>query len=273
MRQRKLKDLDERMEDLADYLDLDGKQNKGQWRHMFAQQMIASSGEISQMMYYGVLTEEEIEESLHEEDSQLCLEIGCGKGKFMCERAEAFPGSMMIGIEGQESVIVRAAEKIRMRGLWNTYLISGYVRDIHEFFEDGELDGIFLNFSDPWPKARHARRRLTCRENLKAYMDVIRDGGFIEFKTDNDELFAFTLDEIEALGYEVDEISEDLHVAGDAQAGSDSSAEQDQDDLQVQDDDGDSAFDGAAASAHFRTEYEEKFMKKGVKIKYVRIVK
>lgn len=276
MRQRKLKDLDERMKDLADYLDLDGKQNKGQWRHMFAQQMIAASGEIAQMMYYGVLTEEEIEESLYEEDSKLCLEIGCGKGKFMCERAAAFPDSMMIGIEGQESVIVRAAEKVRMRGLWNTYLISGYVRDIHDFFEDGELDGIFLNFSDPWPKARHARRRLTCRENLEAYMDVVRDGGFIEFKTDNDELFAFTMEEIEALGYEIDEMSEDLHAGSDVTAGSNAPAESDapeENDAADLDDDDEPAFDGAAASVRFRTEYEEKFMKKGVKIKFVRIVK
>ena len=188
----------------------------------------------------------------------------------MCERAAAFPDSMMIGIEGQESVIVRAAEKVRMRGLWNTYLISGYVRDIHDFFEDGELDGIFLNFSDPWPKARHARRRLTCRENLEAYMDVIRDGGFIEFKTDNDELFAFTMEEIEALGYEIDEMSEDLHAGCNAPAESDAPAENDAADL---DDDDEPAFDGAAASVRFRTEYEEKFMKKGVKIKFVRIVK
>jgi tRNA (guanine-N7-)-methyltransferase len=165
-------------------------------------------------------------------------------------------------------VIVRAAEKIRERGLWNAYLISGYVRDIHEFFEDGELDGIFLNFSDPWPKARHARRRLTCRENLAAYMDVIRDGGFIEFKTDNDDLFAFTLEEVEALGYEIDEISWDLHGAGE---GIEDPAER-----------AAAAFlgfgeleseEGTFAAAEIKTEYEEKFMKKGVKIKYVRLVK
>lgn len=242
MRQRKLKDLDERMEDLADYLDLDGRQNKGQWRRVFAQQMIAASWELSRMLYEGVMTEEEIEESLYEPDSPLCLEIGCGKGKFMCEMAESDPGKMMIGIEGQESVIVRAAEKVRERGMWNAYLVSGYVHDIHEFFEDGELDGIYLNFSDPWPKARHARRRLTCRENLAAYMDVINDGGFIEFKTDNDDLYDFTLEEIAALGLTIDEETRDLHSGG---------------------------FD----AAEIKTEYEEKFIKKGIKIKYVRIVK
>jgi tRNA (guanine-N7-)-methyltransferase len=191
----------------------------------------------------------------------------------MCERAQAFPDSMMIGIEGQESVIVRAAEKVRTNGLWNAYLISGYVRDIHEFFEDGELDGIFLNFSDPWPKARHARRRLTCRENLAAYMDVIRKGGFIEFKTDNADLFDFTLEEIKALGYEIDEMSEDLHECdglGDCDGLDDCDDLGDCDGLG---DDEETAFDGAGASARFRTEYEEKFMKKGVKIKFVRLIK
>lgn len=213
MRQRKLIDLDERMEDLKDYLDLDGTQNKGKWRSI-----------------------------LGTCDSKLFLEIGCGKGKFMCERAEAFPEQQIIGLEGQASVIVRAAEKIRQRELGNVYLISNYMRDIHDFFEDGELDGIFLNFSDPWPKARHAKRRLTYRDNLKGYMDVIKDGGFIEFKTDNDGLFDFTLEEIEALEYNVEKVSYDL-----AQT--------------------------SLESARFRTEYEEKFMKKGIKIKYVRIGK
>lgn len=264
MRQRKLKDLDERMEDLADYLDKDGRQNKGQWRKVFAQQLIASSWEVSRMLYEGVMSEEELEQSLCPPDSQMCLEIGCGKGKFMCDRAKAFPDSMMIGIEGQESVIVRAAEKIREHGFWNAYLISGYVHDIHEFFEDGELDGIFLNFSDPWPKARHARRRLTCRENLAAYMDVIRDGGFIEFKTDNSDLFDFTLEEIDALGLETDEVSEDLHLS-DRSAGTGPDEDYQSDDSEE--------FDGINASERFRTEYEEKFMKKGVKIKYVRLVK
>ena len=237
MRQRKLIDLDERMEDLKDYLDLDGTQNKGKWRSVFG-------------------------EDAHE----IFLEIGCGKGKFMCERAEAFPRQCIIGLEGQASVIVRAAEKIRQRELArdagrddtsdagqdgtsdagpnipNAYLISNYMRDIHDFFENGELDGIFLNFSDPWPKARHAKRRLTYRDNLKGYMDVIKEGGFIEFKTDNDGLFQFTLEEIEALGYNIEKISYDL-------AGTD------------------------FESANFRTEYEEKFMKKGIKIKFVRIEK
>lgn len=221
MRQRKLIDLDERMEDLKDYLDLDGTQNKGKWRSVFG-----------------------------EDAQEIFLEIGCGKGKFMCERAEAFPRQCIIGLEGQASVIVRAAEKIRQRELAreagpnipNAYLISNYMRDIHDFFENGELDGIFLNFSDPWPKGRHAKRRLTYRDNLKGYMDVIKDGGFIEFKTDNDGLFQFTLEEIEALGYNIEKISYDL-------AGTD------------------------FESANFRTEYEEKFMKKGIKIKFVRIEK
>lgn len=240
MRQRKLKDLDERMEDLADYLDKDGRQNKGQWRKVFAQQLIASSWEVSRMLYEGVMSEEELEQSLCPPDSQLCLEIGCGKGKFMCDRAKAFPDSMMIGIEGQESVIVRAAEKIREHGFWNAYLISGYVHDIHEFFEDGELDGIFLNFSDPWPKARHAKRRLTFRGFLEKYKKIIKPDGFIEVKTDNDGLYDFTLEEIEAMGYKIVESSRDLH-------------------------------NSEYKEGNITTEYEEKFAAKGKNINYVRI--
>ena len=242
MRQRKLKDLDERMEEFADYIDKDGTQNKGQWRRIFAGQMIGASWELSRMLYEGLMIEEEVEESLGDDDHELCLEIGCGKGKFMCDMAQEYPDRMIIGIEGQESVIVRAAEKIRDAGLWNTYLVSSYVRDIRDYFEDGELDRIFLNFSDPWPKARHARRRLTCRENLEGYMDVLKDGGFIEFKTDNDDLFDFTLEETEAMGYNIDIITRDLAESG-------------------------------LEAEEIRTEYEEKFMKKGIKIKYVRLVK
>ncbi|MBQ9180023.1 MAG: tRNA (guanosine(46)-N7)-methyltransferase TrmB [Firmicutes bacterium] len=222
MRQRKLVDLDERMANLAEYIDKDGAVHKGKWREVFESRSDSDSDSDS--------------------NGELCLELGCGKGKFIYEMAREIPGRNLIGIEGQESVIVRAAEKLKREPLPNVYLVSSYVRDIRDYFEEGELDGIFLNFSDPWPKARHAKRRLTYHENLKGYMEVLRPGGFIEFKTDNDGLFEFTLEEIEELGYPVDEISRDLHADG-------------------------------LDSARFTTEYEEKFIKKGAKIKYVRIIK
>ena len=229
MRQRKLIDLDERMADLADYIDRDGKQNKGRWSEMFSTKMVcedAGSGKKNEGKEQGLL----------------CLEIGCGKGKFIYEMAQEHPENCYIGIEGQESVIVRAAEKLKREPLPNVYLVSSYVRDLGDFFEEGELDRIYLNFSDPWPKARHAKRRLTYRDYLSAYMTALRPGGRIEFKTDNEGLFDFTLGEIDCLGYEICEMSRDMHGDG-------------------------------IGSVGFRTEYEEKFIAKGVKIKYVSIVK
>ncbi len=242
MRQRRLKDLDEKLKELEDYLDNDGRENRGAWRRLFADKAINASWELTRMLYEGVMTEEGIIESFYEPDSRLCLEIGCGKGKFLCERAGTFHDDMLIGIEGQESVIVRAAEKVRDSGLWNVHLISGYVHDVREFFDERELDMIFLNFSDPWPKAKHAKRRLTHRDYLASYMDVLRDGGAIEFKTDNDGLFDFTVEEAEAMGYNIVQITRDLAAS----------------DLE---------------SAEFRTEYEEKFIEQGTKIKYLRIEK
>ena len=171
----------------------------------------------------------------------MCLEIGCGKGKFMCDMAQAYPGRMVIGIEGQESVIVRAAEKIRDAGLWNTYLVSSYVRDIRDYFEDGELDRIYLNFSDPWPKKRHYKRRLTWRGRLSEYVWALKEGGFMEIKTDNDDLFDFTLEEIAACGWRPAELSRDLH-SSDYEA------------------------------RNTVTEYEKKFMGTGKNINYVKVL-
>lgn len=242
MRQRRLKDLDEKLKELEDYLDPDGRENKGSWRRMFAEKAINASWELTSMLYEGAITEEEIVSAYEEPDSRLCLEIGCGKGKFLCERAEAFNDDMFIGVEGQESVIVRAAEKVRDSGRWNIHLLSGYIHDVHEFFGDGEVDAIYLNFSDPWPKAKHAKRRLTHRDYLASYMDILGDGGSIEFKTDNEDLFDFTVEEAEAMGYNIVEMTRDLAASG-------------------------------LESADFRTEYEEKFIEQGIKIKYLKIRK
>lgn len=242
MRQRRLKDLDEKLAELEDYLDSDGRENKGAWRRLFADKAINASWEITRMLYEGVVTEEDIVASFEEPDTRLCLEIGCGKGKFLCDRAADFPDDLFIGVEGQESVIVRAAEKVRDTNHWNIHLLSGYIHDVHEFFDDGEVDVIYLNFSDPWPKAKHAKRRLTHRDYLASYMDILSDRGYIEFKTDNDDLFEFTVEEAEAMGYTISEMTRDL-AASDYE------------------------------SAGYRTEYEEKFIEQGIKIKYLKIEK
>ena len=242
MRQRRLKDLDEKLKELGPYLDTDGRQNKGKWREVFAESAVASSGELTMMLFEGVMTEDEVEEDIIDPEAKLCLELGCGKGRFLDGKAESEPDSMFIGAEGQESVIVRAAEKVRDSGRWNVYLIADYIHDVREYFEEGELDIVYLNFCDPWPKAKHMKRRLTYRENLQAYMDVLGDGGAIEFKTDNDGLFDFTVEEAEAMGYNIVEMTRDLAASG-------------------------------LEAAEHRTEYEEKFIEQGIPIKYLRIEK
>ena len=95
--------------------------------------------------------------------------------------------------------------------LTNLKFMLTFVHTMDELFDEGQLSGIYLNFSDPWPKARHAKRRLTHRERLKDYAWALKKGGFIEMKTDNDDLYDFTLREIAAAGYEIVEQTRDLH--------------------------------------------------------------
>lgn len=141
--------------------------------------------------------------------------------------------------------MLRALEKAESQQLVNLRIFIGFVRDLRDYFEKGELSGIYLNFSDPWPKARHAKRRLTHRKRLENYKEVLADGGFIEFKTDNDGLFEFTLEEIEAAGYEIVEMTRDLHRGQVGQY--------------------------AEKSKKFMTEYEEKFSRQGKNINFVRV--
>lgn len=151
-------------------------------------------------------------------DRDLFVEIGCGKGDFLIARALAHPEYDYIGIEGQETVLLRALEKAQQIEDGKGKILSDhlrfsclFVRSMQDLFDDGSLAGIYLNFSDPWPKARHAKRRLTYRERLKEYVRALKPGGSIEFKTDNDPLFEFTLEEIAACGLAPAEMSRDLH--------------------------------------------------------------
>ncbi|MFR0902374.1 MAG: tRNA (guanosine(46)-N7)-methyltransferase TrmB [Anaerovoracaceae bacterium] len=174
------------------------------------------------------------------------FEIGCGKGH-ITRCAEAFHGRNFIAIEGQSNVALRALQKAEENALRTCAYLS-YVDDLRDFFAEGELSGIFLNFSDPWPKARHAKRRLTYRRRLLNYKEVLAPGSFVEFKSDNDGLFEFTLEEIEEAGLEIFEMTRDLH--GDAEMGGCESGER------------------RAATASRRepvitTEYEDRFREKG----------
>jgi tRNA (guanine-N7-)-methyltransferase len=211
MRQRKLKDLDERMEDLADYLDKDGRQNKGQWRKVFAQQLIASSWEVSRMLYEGVMSEEELEQSLCPPDSQLCLEIGCGKGDFICGTAEKAPDVNFIAIERISDILMLAAEKVAAKGLENVRLAVMNAALLDERFPPHCVDRIYLNFSDPWPKKGYAKRRLTHRGFLEKYRKILKENGSLFLKTDDLPLFEFSAEELTEFGFIITDMTNDLH--------------------------------------------------------------
>lgn len=210
MRHRKVKNLDERIEANKEFLVEEPMTYKGRWRELFGN------------------------------EGRLYLELGCGKGKFITARAMDDEEANFVGIEGLDAVIVRGLEKAAENEVKNVRYVMEYVKDIRDFFEEGELDGIYLNFSDPWPKARHAKRRLTYGDTLLKYKQVLKPEGFIAFKTDNEGLFDFTMEEIERLGFEIKEMSRDLHNS----------------DL---------------AAKEFTTEYEEKFHGYGKNINYVKI--
>lgn len=211
MRQRKAKDLEKRLEECRDYMAEPGG-NPGKY---------------------------------FDDEKELYLEIGCGKGNFIIKKAMENPHRNYIAVEGQETVILRALEKVKEAvgagaDLSNLKFMLTFVDHMEDFFTQGQLSGIYLNFSDPWPKARHAKRRLTYRKRLEDYRWALCGGGFIEIKTDNDDLYDFTLEEIEAVGFEVAEETRDLH-------------------------------DSSYESKYTMTEYEEKFHSRDKNINYVKI--
>lgn len=181
MRQRKIKNLDEKITALNEFIIEDSKEKKGCWASVFGN------------------------------ENPIYLELGCGKGKFLLSQAINNPDKNFIGIEGQESVVLRALEKAKKFSCKNIKFVIGYVEDISEYFQAGEIDGMFLNFSDPWPKARHEKRRLTYGERLLQYREIVKSPGSIEIKTDNENLFQFTLEQIELKNLEIIEMSRDLH--------------------------------------------------------------
>lgn len=139
------------------------------------------------------------------------LEIGCGKGRFINTLAGQNPDILFIGIEREEGALVMAAEKAVESGLSNIIFIDGDAVRLEEFFEHGELSRIYLNFSDPWPKSKHAKRRLTYRDFLALYCKVLGEKGEIFVKTDNKGLYEFTLNELAACDLRMKNITFDLH--------------------------------------------------------------
>jgi len=173
-------------------------------------------------------------------DHPVYLEIGTGKGKFINRLAQENPEISYVGIEKYSSVLIRALDKLDESQITNLLFIRGDAELICEYFGEGEVDRIYLNFSDPWPKDRHAKRRLPSKEFLRRFAQILSDEGTIEFKTDNRDLFDFAVDEVEAGGFKILQITYDLHN------------------------------DPAMNQGNIMTEYEERFSAKGNPIcKYI----
>ena len=139
------------------------------------------------------------------------IEVGMGKGKFIMQLAAENPDINYVGIEKYSSVLLRAVEKQDELQLPNLRFIRMDAEAICEVFGEGEVDRIYLNFSDPWPKDRHAKRRLTSRQFMARYDVILKPDGQVEFKTDNKDLFDFSLEEIKEADWELPVVTFDLH--------------------------------------------------------------
>ena len=144
----------------------------------------------------------------------LHMEIGCGKGRFITTLASLNPDIHYIASEMIANIIVLAAEKAKEMELKNIRFVSGNVQYMADAIPNGSVDRIYLNFSDPWPKDRHAKRRLTHKNFLDLYEKLLTPGGEVHFKTDNRALFDFSLESFRENGWELDEVTFDLHNSG-----------------------------------------------------------
>ena len=144
----------------------------------------------------------------------LWLELGCGKGRFTAETAAQHPEALLAAVEKVPDAMVVAMERAVERGLDNVRFLDRDVTVLPELFAPGEADRIFLNFCDPWPKSRCAKNRLTAPGYLRLYADVLPAGGEIHFKTDNLPLFQWSLEQFRSEGWELSEVTNDLHANG-----------------------------------------------------------
>ncbi len=150
--------------------------------------------------------------SFLENENPIHIEVGMGKGRFIMELAALHPDINYIGIERYTSVLLRAVQKMEDQPLPNIHFLCIDAATLPEIFDKDEVSLIYLNFSDPWPKDRHAKRRLTSREFLARYDQFLKKDGHIEFKTDNQDLFTFSLQEIEESPlWKLDASTRDLH--------------------------------------------------------------
>lgn len=144
-------------------------------------------------------------------DNPIHLEIGSGKGKFLMELAASNPNINYVGLEKYSSVLLRALERLREIEIDNLHFVRFDAEYLTSIFATDEIERIYLNFSDPWPKDRHAKRRLTSRQFLGKYNQCLQKEGEVIFKTDNRTLFDFSIEEIEKGDWKIKDITYDLH--------------------------------------------------------------
>ena len=184
MRMRKKKNLTPRMEACGAYLIRDPFALRGRWRELMP----------------GA--------------AELRVELGCGKGGFTTKTAASEPGVLLIAVEKVPDAMVVAMERAKNDDLKNVWFVDGDAALLPDMFAPGEIDRLYINFCDPWPKSNQKRRRLTHGNFLKCYRQVLPMGGQIHFKTDNDKLFHWSVEEIPQYGFALSEVTRDLHADG-----------------------------------------------------------
>lgn len=184
MRMRKKPNLIPRMERCADVLIRDPEERRGHWRELMPGAR------------------------------ELRLELGCGKGRFTVGTAAAEPDVLFIAIERVPDAMVIAMERAVAEGLKNVFFLDDDAARLPQLFAPGEVDRVYINFCDPWPGQKHAKRRLTSEGFLNVYRQVLKDGGQIHFKTDNRDLYEWSLFQFPKAGYALSEVTRDLHANG-----------------------------------------------------------
>lgn len=177
--------------------------------------------------------------SLFPEADSLYIELGCGKGRFSAEMAKQNPTVLYIALEKEPNAIMMAMERAIREEIPNLYFIKGDAGDLPSMFAPGEADRLFINFCDPWTRSRKAHRRLTYRDFLNQYAQVVKPGAHLCMKTDNVALFTFSLEEVNEFGLHLIDVTHDLH---------------------------------ATSIPNIMTEYEERFTGQGIKIQRLEAV-
>lgn len=184
MRMRKKPNLVPRMERCARVQIASPEEHRGRWRELMPQA------------------------------AELRLELGCGKGRFTAETAAQNPQALFIAVERVPDAMVVAMERVCAMELENVFFVDGDAARLTDYFIPGEVDLIYINFCDPWPSNRHAKRRLTYEDFLMRYRQILRPSGAVHFKTDNRDLFEWSLFQFPRAGFTLSEVTRDLHANG-----------------------------------------------------------